>query len=216
MKKQTEFALKHIKIGDVAPDYVVALAQMNPELKSLGFRIYSPIPGVNERLANPGIKSAKATVANFLRHENVSAVRWEVLARDLTPQLIRDKVAEVPNDQALALDAKCHVQDGSANYFAMMDFSAPPNQNNLELLSSFVEGIACDGIIVDSGASYHFYGFELLDYHKWVAFMGKCLLAPWSDSRWIGHSLIENGGDLRISPTRLKQKLPSVVEIVAA
>jgi len=84
----------------------------------------------------------------------------------------------------------------------------------LELLKEFLERIASKGIIVDSGGSYHFYGFDFLDHAQWVSFMGKCLLAPWSDSRWIGHSLLADGGTLRISATEHKQKLPSVCAIL--
>jgi len=97
----------------------------------------------------------------------------------------------------------------------MVDFKVPSNPENLELVNAFVKVIASGGVIVDSGASYHFYGFEIIDCDRWVTFMGKCLLAPWSDARWIGHSLIENdGGDLRISHTNLKPTVPSVVQIV--
>jgi hypothetical protein len=96
----------------------------------------------------------------------------------------------------------------------MMDFKPRPNANNLELLKEFLERIGCHGIIVDSGNSYHFYGFDFLDDERWREFLGKCLLAPWADSRWIGHSLIAGGGDLRISATKLKPKIPSVCEIL--
>jgi hypothetical protein len=96
----------------------------------------------------------------------------------------------------------------------MMDFKPPPNVNNLELLREFLERIESKGIIVDSGASYHFYGFDFLDYGQWIRFMGKCLLAPWPDSRWIGHSLLAGSGVLRISTAETKQKLPSICEIL--
>lgn len=207
---------ERITIGDVAPDFVVALARMNQQLKSVFFRVYTPIPGVHERVANARNRPAKEIVADFLRHENRCGVSFEVLTRELTAEVIRGRMVKLQDHQALAFDARAVTHDGAERYFPMMDFKAPSNADNLILINSFLEGIGIDGILVDSGLSYHFYGFAVMNYREWVAFMGKCLLAQWADSRWIGHSLLEGGGDLRISPTKLKPKLPSVVGFVEA
>ena len=187
MRKEKGVAIPQIKVGDTAPDSVLALAQINPELKSLSFSIYSPKPGVHERLANSGDRSAANMVDDFLHHENRSNEQWQILVSDLTGEILRKKIASLPSNLALALDSKCIFQDASVKYIPMMDFKPRPNAKNLELLKEFLERIASKGIIVDSGGSYHFYGFDFLDHAQWVGFMGKCLLAPWSDSRWIGH-----------------------------
>jgi len=211
---ENTFAIPEIKVGDTAPNFVVALARMNPLLKSLSFTIYSPKPGVHERLARPARRSATNMLTEFLDHDRHSNKKWQILVGDLTGEMLKEKIASLPDHVALALDSRCTFRDESLKYIPMMDFKLHPNGDNLELLKRFLKRIACKGIIVDSGASYHFYGFDFLDYARWREFMGKWLLAPWSDSRWIGHSLIANGGDLRISATQYKQKLPSVSEIV--
>ena len=214
MRIEKVVAIPQLKIGDTAPDFVLALAQMNPELKSLSFTIYSPIPGVQERLTNSTNRSGADLVGDFLHHDHRANRHWQISVSDLSSEILKERMASLPRHLALALDSKCIFQDASLKYIPMMDFKPPPNANNLELLKEFLERIACKGIIVDSGASYHFYGFDFFDYAQWTEFMGKCLLAPWSDSRWIGHSLIAGGGDLRISATELKPKLPSVCEIL--
>lgn len=214
MRSQKGITIPQIKVGDAAPDFVLALAAMNPQLESLSFTIYSPEPGVHERLANSGNRSAANMVSDFLHHDNRSNKQWQISVSDLTAEILKEKIASLPRQLALALDSKCIFQDGSLKYIPMMDFKPTPNPNNLELLKEFLERLACKGMIVDSGASYHFYGFDFFDYAQWREFMGRCLLAPWSDSRWIGHSLIAGGGDLRISATEHKQKLPSVCEIL--
>lgn len=215
MRKEKDIAIPEIKAGDTAPDFVLALAQMSPQLKSLSFTIYSPIPGVQERLANSRERPAANRVDDFLHHDHRPNEHWQVLVSDLTREILTAKIANLPRHLALALDSKCMFQDGSLKYIPMMDFKPPPNANNLELLKELLKRLACKGIIVDSGASYHFYGFDFFDYAQWREFMGKCLLAPWPDSRWIGHSLIADGGDLRISATELKQTAPSVCAILS-
>lgn len=214
MRTEKGIAIPPLKIGDTAPDFVLALAQMNPGLKSLSFTIYSPIPGVQERLTNSPSKTGTDLVGDFLHHDHRANKHWQVSVGDLTSEILKEKMASLPSHLALALDSKCIFQDASLKYIPMMDFKPSPNANNLELLKEFLERVGCKGIIVNSGASYHFYGFDFFDYAQWIEFMGKCLLAPWSDSRWIGHSLIAGGGDLRISATELKPKLPSVCEIL--
>jgi hypothetical protein len=214
MRIEKGVASPQIEIGDTAPDFIVGLVRMNPQLRSLSFTIYAPEPGVKERLANSVDRSAADIVGNFLHHDNRPNEHWQVLVSDLTHEILRAKIASLPSHLALALDSKCIFQDGSLKYIPMMDFKPPPNANNLELLKELLKRLACKGIIIDSGASYHFYGFDFFDYAQWREFMGKCLLAPWPDSRWIGHSLIADSGDLRISATELKQKAPSVCAIL--
>jgi hypothetical protein len=214
MRIEKSFAIPEIKVGDTAPDFVLALALMNPRLESLSFTIYAPTPGVHERLADSRERPGVDTVEDFLHHDNRSNENWQILVSDLSREILIAKIAGLSGHLALALDSKCIFQDASLKYIPMMDFKQPPNANNLELLKRLLERIACKRIIVDSGASYHFYGFDFFDYAQWREFMGKCLLAPWSDSRWIGHSLIANGGDLRISATERKQKAPSVCAIL--
>lgn len=214
MRIEKGVAIPQIEIGDTAPDFILALVRMNPQLRSLSFTIYAPEPGIKERLANSVDRSAADIVSNFLHHDNRPNEHWQVLVSDLTHEILTAKIANLPSHLALALDSKCIFQDGSLKYIPMMDFKPPPNANNLELLKELLKRLACKGIIIDSGASYHFYGFDFFGYAQWREFMGKCLLAPWPDSRWIGHSLITDGGDLRISATELKQKAPSVCAIL--
>jgi hypothetical protein len=207
-------AIPQIEIGDTAPDFIMGLVGMNPQLRSLSFTIYAPEPGVTERLANSEDRSVAEIVSNFLHHDNRPNEHWQVLVSDLTHEILTAKIASLRTYLALALDSKCTLHDGSLKYIPMMDFKPPPTANNLELLTEFLKRLACKGVIMDSGASYHFYGFDFFDYAQWREFMGKCLLAPWPDSRWIGHSLIADGGDLRISATELRQKAPSVCAIL--
>jgi len=208
-------SIPSIKIGDSALAFAVTLARMNPQLRSLFFMLYVPLPGANKRAGNLQNRPIRDVAGNFLHHDNSSKEQWQVAASDLTVEMITQKISSLGPSLALGLESKCTLNDGSISYIPMMDFKLSPSEDHLALLKGFLEQIACRGIIVDSGRSYHFYGFDLLDQTQWIHFMGACLLVPWSDSRWIGHSLIAGGGDLRISATDLKPKLPLVVEVLS-
>ena len=215
MKTEGQVSIPLIKIGDSAPEFVMALARTNSRLKLLSFAIYAPMPGANERVGDLENKAVKEIAGDFLHHDYASNQQWQVDAHDLTVEMITQKIASLRPSLALALESKCTLRDDSIRYIPMMDFKANQSLDKLAILKGFLGHLACRGIIVDSGRSYHFYGFDLLDQTEWIRFMGACLLVPWSDSRWIGHSLIAGGGDLRISATDQKPKLPSVVEVLS-
>jgi hypothetical protein len=214
MNPESEVVIPQIKVGDTAPNFTVALARMNPQLQSLFFTIYFPLPGAHERVGEFHNKPATEIVRNFLHHDHRTNEHWQVSASDVTNENISERLANLPRNLGLGLESKCIFRDASVRYIPMMDFKLSHSRTNLELLKEFLGRLAYKGIIVDSGASYHFYGFDFLDHSHWVRFMAECLLIPWSDSRWIGHSLIDGSGDLRISSTELKPKLPRVCEVL--
>jgi hypothetical protein len=206
--------IPEIKVGDKVSKFIVALARMNPQLQSLSFNIYSPLPGVHERIVDLRSKPAAEIISNFLYDDSHTNKRWQVSASDITSQIINERITSLPSNLALGLESRCIFQDGAVKYIPMTDFKLDQSASNLELLKEFFKRLAYKGVIVDSGASYHFYSFDFLDHARWVKFMGECLLVPWSDSRWIGHSLLAGGGGLRISATEMKPKLPVICEIL--
>lgn len=203
-----------IKVGDTAPEFVAALARIDPQVEALSFNIYAPAPGIQERLGDFECKPPAEIVNHFLHHDNSTNEHWQVSANDVTIETISQRIADLPGNLALGLESRCMFKNSSVRYIPMMDFQLGRSAGHLELLKHFLQRLTDKGIIVDSGASYHFYGFDFLDHAQWIRFMGKCLLVPWSDARWIGHSLIAGGGDLRISPSELKPKLPVVCEVL--
>ncbi len=94
----------------------------------------------------------------------------------------------------------------------MMDFRWVPSSKALDgILSALRTAGVRTGAILESGRSYHFYGFDLLDQGDWLQFMGKCLLiAPLTDSRYIAHRLIDGACALRITPDKNHPKVPTV------
>jgi hypothetical protein len=103
----------------------------------------------------------------------------------------------------------------------MMDFKLPIRDNNIELIRVFLESLGREGVLLHSGNSYHYLGFDIMKPKDWITFLGECLLATYVDprpdsyesyvdKRWIGHSLKTDTGLLRITANERKPKVPTV------
>lgn len=101
------------------------------------------------------------------------------------------------------------------HHIPMMDFRCPQSPKNLALIKGLLRAIGeKEGVILDSGRSYHYLGVDPLDEKDWLMFLGKCLLSGLVDERYVGHRLIDRCGILRISACPLRPKIPTVVAIL--
>lgn len=128
----------------------------------------------------------------------------------LTTRLRKEIVAAKSQDRVLALSSRCKLVDGSLGHIPMMDFRCRPNRQNLKRLRIALKKLQQRrGAILSSGQSFHYYGFDLLTERKWIEFFaGALLLAPLTDSRYIGHRLAENVAYLRITSSTGKKTTP--------
>ena len=70
------------------------------------------------------------------------------------------------------------------------------------------------GVVLRSGKSYHYIGFDLLDEAGVLDFISRSLLLlPLVDGRYLGHRLLEAELALRVSGCERKP-VPTVVEIL--
>ena len=211
MKIGEPFALvSTIPTGAEAPQVVVSLPTLNPKLLSVSFTTYSPHEGLDQRQRKQPERSVVDTVKEFVRNDNHLNEMWSVLAHELSGQLLSEKIRGLDGTQALALNSKCVMQDGSFAHLPMMDFKPTPGRQNLKLITEFIRETGLKGVILESGASYHFLGFVALNPDEWVRFLGKSLLAPYADARWIGHSLMTGTSALRITSHPSKPTVPFV------
>lgn len=98
-------------------------------------------------------------------------------------------------------------------HIPMLDIEFAPNDKNLSYLLSCMRALGEKaGAILLSGASYHYYGYNLLTEEAWLKFMYKSLLLDGIvDTRWIGHRLIDGHANLRITPKEECGFIPYVV-----
>jgi hypothetical protein len=125
---------------------------------------------------------------------------------DRIPKLI----SKLPASDALGINSICWLRDGTVRHIPMMDLKPKPSPANLRLIQQSLVEIGQSGMLVQSGRSFHFYGLTLLREKDWIKFLGDSLLVKFSDSRWIGHSLLEQRCNLRFTSSELKRKDPFV------
>lgn len=210
-------------------------------LPTLDRRLAAP----EDKILNPILEKTaelKSLTENFIPYwELVFAVSWntpksdlfihEALKHDKRDEAIElfevqidssakdrilNKVAGTPSDGVLALCSTCINVDGLVKHIPMMDFRCKPTASNLKKIRIALAELGQKrGAILQSGRSYHYYGFDLLNQEDWVKFLAKCLLlAPIADARYIAHRLIEGIGALRITASETKPETPFIVDIL--
>lgn len=98
-------------------------------------------------------------------------------------------------------------------HIPMLDIELTPSSENLSYLISCLAALGeTSGVILLSGASYHYYGYNLLTDNSWSKFMYKSLLLDEVvDTRWVGHRLIDGHANLRITSKGEYNFVPYVV-----
>jgi hypothetical protein len=193
------------------------------------FKTYRPEPGVEVRLgkqvgAELRIRELIAhnldvddVVKRMLKGIEIDESRsWiKVPADDMCSWLLRMQAQCRVRGEALALYSRCQNKDGRELHIPMMDFrikSGEGNAHHLSLLSAALQRLGqCRGVLLDSGNSYHYYGFELLTPSQWKRFMAACLLLdPLVDVRYISHRMLAGKASLRLNEISDKRN-PKVV-----
>lgn len=197
-----------------------------PRAEILRFVVFTPYQGLEARLKiEPEIpaerrsvsevlasKPAAELVAELLRHETKPTRKIvDVKAGSVSQARLDGLVVGLAEGAALGL---CSLADDDPMHVPMMDFRVPPGDEGLAAVREAIRRMGLKrGAILDSGRSYHFYGFDLMTQKQWWEFMAQCvLLGPLTDVRYIGHRLLEGMGILRLTSTPLKPKAPVVVE----
>lgn len=138
--------------------------------------------------------------------------RWEI-----TPDKINRLRSHLETDlELLAFVSRVKLQ-GKDKYFhlPLIDFHCEPSAQNLKRLRNFLKEIKQEGgVILSSGAPYHYYGFKPLSELNWTVFLGQCLLSELVDQFYIGHQLIDKCSILRISQSNQYPRVPVVVSVL--
>jgi hypothetical protein len=193
--------------GAKALDVVLRLPLVFPRLSVLRFTVYSPRDGARKRIARAHVTSTKAKAKEFVHHDAKRNRKIRVSVDRLADRLPK-VISELSTTQALGVDSICWMRDGSVRFIPMMDFKPRPGPANLRLIRRSLLEIGQSGLLLESGASYHFYGFKLLHQKDWFKFLGDSLLLEYSDSRWIGHSLLQRNCILRLTASKKKPMNP--------
>jgi len=156
--------------------------------------------------------STDSLIEEAVRHDPRSLTE-EVSVESLSAESLQEMAIARSNEFAVGLYSGCRLENGSYAHIPMMDFRGTPSERHLARIKKGLHSIdQTRGVILTSGRSYHFYGFDLLTQQEWFKFMGRCLLlAPLTDSRYIAHRLIEGEAALRLTRSISKPEIPSVI-----
>lgn len=189
-------------IGQTSEEVVRWLAESHPEIERFDFVIYRP------REPNPPALEDKITTGPD--DTPVELGREEILSGKL-----RHLIEGLKPDLALGINSNVIFQDGRKGQIPMMDFECEIGEENAGRIKRLIKLIGFSGLLLISGASYHFIGKEVIKGHRrWERFLGKCLLSGLADPRYIGHAFDIGFSTLRVSITESHPSEPEVVEFI--
>lgn len=196
-------------------DVLAQIVEVNPSIEGLTLVSYMEKLNWRDLTQSQGLAELDALIVGTQQDRGERALR-KIVRTEATAARLRCVAEELPKEQLLGVFSKVSLVDGGTAHIPMMDFSCVPSDRNLELLKSLLKSLGGGkGFLLESGKSYHYYGTQILDEEGWRIFLGKCLLmSDHSDSRYIGHQLIDGHCVLRLSAGKLKQMLPKLVTVV--
>jgi hypothetical protein len=133
----------------------------------------------------------------------------------VTSQYLRARIRSVRPGHILVISSRVTLHTGATAHIPMLDFRMASNNLNLSTAQAIVRQLGLEGALLNSGRSYHFYGFSLLSPDELNRCLAKALLfTPLIDYRWIAHQMIEGACALRLSPGSGLQHIPKVISVI--
>lgn len=125
-------------------------------------------------------------------------------------------VASLQPDEVLAVLSEVKLADGTWAHLPMADFACRDTEADLRKVLTAIRALGHNsGVVVRSGESFHFYGFQILSEAEWLASLGRfLLLAPIIDVRYIAHRIIDRVCTLRVCAGGGKPSEPIVAAVL--
>lgn len=200
-----------IRRGMAAPSVVRKLVANGGEVLAVELRTYRVRKNVRARIA-AGEDKLLALAAHD--QDAVDPVRLgQARVRAHAVQRMIDHY--VPDDDhAFALSSRVETVHGQ-RFLLLLDFACPVGEEQLADVVRACQFNGWRGAVLESGSSYHFMGFEPMEFGAWVAAMGRALLlSGLIDVRYMGHALARGAGALRLHACEAKPTMPRVVALV--
>lgn len=121
---------------------------------------------------------------------------------------LEDMSKGMPLTRAIGLVSRVETKNGT-KYIPMIDFKTKSEWDVKHTLKQ----VGIPGMVVDSGNSFHFYGFDLLDTEaQWKHYIESLAGKPGVDEWWIKFQLARGYSVLRLTPCKKKLLQPCYVE----
>jgi hypothetical protein len=200
------------KLVRSAYEVVADVVSFNPAIETVNLVSYEESSTWRDVLP-PGEDAPVPLLLKGLEQDRRPRVLTKVPRLDVAAEKLREIAASLGEHRLLGICSTVRLVGGRSLHIPMMDFMCASSPSNLELLTSLLGNLRLGrGCLLDSGRSYHYYGFRLLSEEDWQRFMGRCLLmSGFADDRYIGHQLVDGHCVLRLSSGKLKAQVPLVV-----
>ena len=200
--------------GMKAPEALETVIRKHPEIDTFTIVRYKDKLRLPERITAKSVDDPSTFLAQATVHDN-KADQEEAVPRTALGVEFWERLFESLGDFVLAASSKVRLKDGSVAHLPMIDFKCAPTDQNIELAKdAFAKIGQTDGVLLNSGNSFHYYGQTLMNEKEWREFLGHCLLlADFIDTRYVGHALINNECRLRLSTAPLNPFIPTVVKV---
>jgi len=181
-----------------------------------------PAPGISlwdkfasAAMAKPEIGAVpEDLISAVIRHSPKPAEStYRVSSTQIASQGIGKLTEQIGDNHILAVCSRVTGASGEEFHIPMLDFLCPCSESNrLSILRMLREIGESSGAIVESGRSYHYYGFRPLTRGDWVRFLARALmLAPFSDPRYIAHRLLD--GQCRLRIYSRSRPMPKIAQV---
>lgn len=147
-----------------------------------------------------------------LRHNSDEAIRVS-LDRELFIERLGAAEYEnlPPRDLVSFLSSVKVAGDERQLHLPLLDLGVQSGPDGQAAAVDAMEALGLNGLLFDSGRSYHFYGADPVTQPDLVTLLARAqLLSPIVDSRWVSHQLIDGTCGLRISTDTEKTPVPPV------
>ncbi len=211
----------NFKIGMTSVEALVEIIRVNLKRGSSGFNgdfiwFYTYRPRENTQ------DKKTSSLARLIFHDFSKSRLAGEKSEDITVDNLNHWIRILDEGQVLGIISDIKIARSYEEYYSahfhhipMMDFRCLKSPKNLARVKGLLRTIGEEeGVILDSGRSYHYLGVTPLNEKDWLMFLGKCLLSELVDGRYVGHRLIDRCGILRISACPLRPKIPTVVSIL--
>lgn len=200
----TETMTQKVESGATSIDVLKHIAWLNPNIISFEFSRYKPVENVAEMKTEPDLKT------KMTRHYPPQAV-----TRLHSHQVRFNQEANFGLDlvESEILNLHSHVITTVGTlHIPMMDLDCPISDENLKMAGEYAKILGREGVIMQTGRSYHYYGFHLLSPGKeWQDFIASSMLAKVCDIRYMAHKLKDGFITLRLTAGGIRGTVPRVV-----
>lgn len=202
----TTTAMSKIGIGATSIDVLRHIASLNPNIISFEFSRYKPLINVAEMKTEPDLKT------KMTRHyppQAVSKLHSHQIQFSQEPNFGLD----LTEGEIINLHSRVITTVGML-HIPMMDLDCQISDENLQMVGQYAKILGREGVILQTGRSYHYYGFHLLSTAEWIDFIASSMLAKVCDIRYMAHKLKDGFITLRLTAGGIRNTEPRVVLVV--